>query len=74
MADDFRLEIDCFGILSSPAFVRQPEGNGIAERGIRALKEQLLWVQYFTTVDELRQALASYAPQYNASWLHQRHG
>ena len=28
MADDFRREIGCFGILSSPAFVRQPEGNG----------------------------------------------
>jgi putative transposase len=28
MADDFQGEIKCFGITSSPSFVRQPEGNG----------------------------------------------
>ena len=62
MADDFQNEIRCFGILSSPAFVRQPEGNGVAERAIRTLKEQLLWVRHFETVEELRQALASFRP------------
>ncbi len=41
---------------SSPAFVRQPEGNGCVERFIRTLKEQLLWVRTFRTVEELRQA------------------
>jgi transposase InsO family protein len=74
MADDFQSEIECFGIISSPAFVRQPEGNGVAERAFRTLKEQLLWVRHFTTVEELRQALAAFAADYNASWLRQRHG
>ena len=75
MADgDFQREIGCFGILSSPAFVRQPEGNGVAERAIRTLKEQLLWVRHFETVEELRQALAAFAAEHNASWLRQRHG
>jgi len=74
MADDFQNEIKCFGIVSSPAFVRQPEGNGVAERAIRTLKEQLLWVQHFETVEDLRQALASFAAEYSASWLRQRHG
>lgn len=74
MSDDFQSEIKCFGITSSPAFVRQPEGNGVAERAIRTLKEQLLWVRHFTTVEELRQALATFATQYNASWIRQRHG
>ena len=69
MADDFQNEIKCFGILSSPAFVRQPEGNGVAERAIRTLKEQLLWVRHFETVEELRKALAAFAAEYNASWL-----
>ena len=73
MADDFRREIGCFGILSSPAFVRQPEGNGVAERAIRTLKEQLIWVRHFETVEELRQALAAFAAEHNASWLRQRH-
>ena len=74
MADDFQDEIKCFGIISSPSFVRQPEGNGVAERAIRTLKEQLLWVRHFATVEELRQALADFAAKYNASWLRQRHG
>ena len=74
MSDDFQNEIKCFGITSSPAFVRQPEGNGVAERAIRTLKEQLLWVRHFATVEELRQALAAFAAQYNASWIRQRHG
>ena len=30
-----------------PAFVRAPEGNGRAERFIRTLKENLLWVRTF---------------------------
>src|SRR5689334_22187646 len=39
MSDHFQTEIAFFGIESSPAFVRAPEGNGCAERFIRTLKE-----------------------------------
>ena len=74
MSEDFQSEIKCFGITSSPAFVRQPEGNGVAERAIRTLKEQLLWVRQFATVEELRHALAAFAARYNASGLRERHG
>ena len=42
---------------ASPSFVREPEGNGVAERFIRTLKENLLWVQSFQTIDDLRLAL-----------------
>jgi hypothetical protein len=59
---------------SSPAFVRQPEGNGIAERVIRTLKEQLLWVRYFPTVEALRKERAEFADLCNAWWLRERHG
>ena len=38
----FQSEIRFLGIASSPAFVREPEGNGCAERFIRVLKENLL--------------------------------
>jgi len=44
-----------------------------AERAIRTLKEQLLWVRHFETVENLRQALAALTAQYNASRLRQRH-
>ena len=35
----FQAEVHFLGIESSPAFVREPEGNGCAERFIRVLKE-----------------------------------
>jgi len=74
MSDDFQDEIKFLGIASSPAFVRQPEGNGVAERAIRTLKENLLWVRHFATVEELRQGLLAFAETYNATWLRERHG
>ena len=57
LADDFQQEVAFFGIDSSPSFVREPEGNGVAERFIRTLKENLLWVRSFETIEELRLAL-----------------
>jgi transposase InsO family protein len=67
MSGDFQREIKFLGISSSPAFVRQPEGNGVAERAIRTMKERLLWVRHFATVEEIRLALAEFAALYNAS-------
>jgi putative transposase len=74
MADAFQNELDFLGIESSPAFVRAPEGNGCAERFIRTLKENLLWVQTFETIEQLRQALLAFRDTYNATWLIERHG
>jgi putative transposase len=74
MSDAFQREIAFLGIESSPAFVRAPEGNGCAERFIRTLKENLLWVRTFETVEELRQALLDFRETYNATWLIERHG
>jgi putative transposase len=74
MADAFQNELKFLGIASSPAFVRAPEGNGCAERFIRVLKENLLWVQTFDTIEELRQALLAFRKIYNAAWLIERHG
>jgi putative transposase len=74
VAHDFQAEIAFLGIESSPAFVREPEGNGCAERFIRTLKENLLWVRRFATVEELRQALLEFQRLYNRSWIVARHG
>ena len=74
VSHDFQAEIRFLGIESSPAFVREPEGNGCAERFIRTLKENLLWVRHFATVEELRLALIAFRQTYNQSWIIERHG
>ena len=73
MSGDFQDEIECLGIEASPAFVREPEGNGVAERFIRTLKENMLWVRTFDTIEELRVALVEFATRYNDTWLLARH-
>lgn len=72
LADDFQAEIRFLGIASSPAFVREPEGNGCVERFIRTLKENLLWVRTFETVEDLRRALLEFKRQYNEQWILER--
>jgi hypothetical protein len=37
-------------------------------------KENLLWVQTFDTIEDLRQALIAFRETHNATWLIQRHG
>lgn len=69
MSDDFQNEIRFLGIESSPAFVRQPEGNGCIERFFRTLKEQLLWVRRFRDLDELSAALIEFRHRYNQQWI-----
>src|SRR6201989_3651957 len=74
MSDHCQREIAFLGMESSPAFVRAPEGNGCAERFIRTLKENLLWVHTFNTIEELRRALLEFRQTYNTTWLIERHG
>lgn len=74
MSHDFQTEIAFLGITASPSFVREPEGNGVAERFIRTLKENFLWVHTFDTIEQLRQGLLDFARHYNATWMVARHG
>jgi len=74
MSKHFQKEVKFLGITSSPSFVRSPEGNGVIERFFRTLKEQLLWVKHFETVDQLLDALHCFKQQYNEHWIMQRHG
>lgn len=74
MSHDFQEELALLGLTSSPALVRAPKGNGVAERFVRLLKENLLWVRTFATVEELRQALLEFKHTYNENWILQRHG
>ena len=73
MSDYYQAELRFLGIESSPAFVRQPEGNGCAEHFVRVLKEQVLWTQWFETIEGLRLALLAFKERYNREWLVERH-
>ncbi len=70
----YQEELRFLGMESSPAYVREPQGNGCAERFVRTLKEQLLWLRRFATLEELQRALLDFMERYNRGWLIQRHG
>ena len=74
ISEEFQSEIAFFGIESSRSFVRQPQGNGVAERFIRTLKEQLLHGRVFARLQDLREELDRFAELYNERWLVQKHG
>jgi transposase InsO family protein len=73
-SDHYQAEIDHLGIARSPAFPSEPETNGCAEKAIQILKEQLLSIERFETLDELRTAVRRFGPAYNQHWLIERHG
>ena len=64
MSHLFQAEVRFLSIESSQSFAQAPKGNGVAERFIRTLKEQLLWVRTFDSVEELRQALLDFKESY----------
>ena len=74
MSDTFQTEMCFLDIQSSPAFVRAFEGNGCAERFIRTLKENLLWIQTFDTVGDGRQQRRREPAQFCRRLLRSRRG
>ena len=74
MSADCQVELAFLGAESSSAFVRAPKGNGCAERFVRTPKENLLWVQTFDAIKQLRLSLLAFRETYNTTWLIQRLG
>ena len=66
---DFRAGLTFLGITPSPAFVGEPEGNGVAERAFRTIKEQCLYLHRFQTLEEARQVIGEFIARYNEQWL-----
>lgn len=73
-AHQFNAELKWLGIRDSPAFVGEPQCNGLIERFMRTLKEECLYVQQFRTLEEARFGIGRFIQDYNAEWLLQRHG
>jgi putative transposase len=47
-----------------------PKGNADTQRLIRTIKEELLWLREWATVEEVGQAVKEFAPRFNAEYLH----
>ena len=73
-AKQFQAEIKWLGIRSTPAYVGEPECNGVAERFIRTLKEECIYLHDFETLEEAREVIGAFVDRYNNGWLLQRHG
>src|SRR3954451_18943538 len=55
-------------------FVYEPETNGVVEKFLQTLKEQVLWIERFDTLEQLRARVRQFARDYNEHWLLARHG
>lgn len=64
-SDDFRAEVGFLGISLSYAFVGEPQYNGIVERFIRTLREQVLSCHRFKTLEEARRVIGEFIERYN---------
>lgn len=51
--------------------VGRPTGNAVVERFIRTLKEELIWLRDWDSLDELRDAVAVWLRHYNTARPHQ---
>ena len=50
------------------------ECNGVAERFMRTLKEQCIYLHQFRTLEEARRLIGEFIARYNAEWLIERLG
>ena len=73
-ANVFNNELNFLGLGNSPAFVHEPETNGVIERFFRTLKEECLWVHDFNDAEHARQVVGQWIETYNREWLIERHG
>ena len=62
------------GIRSTPSYVGEPECNGVAERFMRTLKEECLYLHDFRSLEEARHVIGAFIERYNRGWLLERHG
>ena len=73
-AHQFLGELRWLGIRSTPAYVGEPQCNGIMERWIRTLKEECLYLHDFESLDEARAIIGAFIQRYNEQWILERHG
>jgi transposase InsO family protein len=67
-------EVKWLGITLSPSYVGEPQCNGVAERFIRTLKEQCIYLHRFQTLAEAYATIGAFIDRYNQQWLIERLG
>lgn len=67
-------EVKWLGITISPSYVGEPQCNGVAERFMRTLKEQCLYLYRFQSLKEARVVIGEFICRYNTAWLVERLG
>lgn len=60
-----------WGLDHTYAPVGRPTGNAVVERLIRTLKEEVIWLRDWDTVDQVREAVAAWVVRYNERRPHQ---
>ncbi len=74
LSDHFQNQVKYWGIRPSFAFIEQPQTNGVAERFIRTLKEQVIYGRVFQNLQEVREAVRRFVDTYNREWLVEKNG
>ena len=73
-ADAWINEVKWLGITISSSYVGEPECNGVAERFMRTLKEQCIYLHQFASLAEAQRIIGEFIERYNAEWLIERLG
>lgn len=74
LSDHFLNQLKHWGITPSFAFIEQPQTNGVAERFIRTLKEQVIFGRVFKNLQEVREAVRGFVDTHNREWLVEKTG
>jgi putative transposase len=74
IAHQFQGELAWLGIRSTASYVGEPECNGVAERFMRTLKEECLYLHDLESLEEARRVIGEFIEKYNRGWLLERYG
>ena len=66
--------VEKWGLVHTFAPVGRPTGNAVAERVIRTMKEEVIWLRDWKNAAELREALLAWQVRYNTQRPHQALG
>jgi transposase InsO family protein len=69
LSSHFQNRIKYRGVNPGFAFTEPPQTNGVAERLIKTLKEQVIYGRVFRNLEEVREAVRRFMDTDNREWL-----